>query len=181
MQSQPLSSNDQGKILVFILLMIPSLIFMVSIIPAIILGFGVYMMKKTQDFSHIDTAVRNFNIATLVSASVMLTLGLSLGAKDKAYIFFVGIPLLTLPITHFLFYVPLRKQSEWVASNGIFSTKRKTVEKNAAIDTPIHESHGELKSVADELLKWSKLKEDGHISDDEFNQAKTKLLKGLLK
>lgn len=32
-------------------------------------------------------------------------------------------------------------------------------------------------SVADELMKWGKLKEKGHISEDEFNQAKAKLLK----
>jgi Sec-independent protein translocase protein TatA len=31
-------------------------------------------------------------------------------------------------------------------------------------------------SVADELMKWGKLKEEGHISEDEFNQAKAKLL-----
>ena len=32
-------------------------------------------------------------------------------------------------------------------------------------------------SVADELLKWAKLKEDGHISEQEFDDAKKKLLK----
>ncbi len=32
-------------------------------------------------------------------------------------------------------------------------------------------------SVADELTKWAKLKEDGHISDEEFDEARKKLLK----
>lgn len=32
-------------------------------------------------------------------------------------------------------------------------------------------------SVADELIKWAKLKEDGHISECEFNEARAKLLK----
>ncbi len=32
-------------------------------------------------------------------------------------------------------------------------------------------------SVADELLKWAKLKEDGHITEEEFNEARKKLLK----
>ncbi len=32
-------------------------------------------------------------------------------------------------------------------------------------------------SVADELTKWAKLKEDGHITEEEFNAARTKLLK----
>lgn len=32
-------------------------------------------------------------------------------------------------------------------------------------------------SVADELLKWVKLKEDGHITEQEFDDARKKLLK----
>ena len=32
-------------------------------------------------------------------------------------------------------------------------------------------------SAADELLKWAKLKEDGHISEEEFQEARDKLLK----
>ncbi len=32
-------------------------------------------------------------------------------------------------------------------------------------------------SVADELLKWVKLKEDGHISEEEFSEERDKLLK----
>ncbi|NLV96712.1 MAG: SHOCT domain-containing protein, partial [Desulfovibrionales bacterium] len=31
-------------------------------------------------------------------------------------------------------------------------------------------------SAADELTKWIKLKEEGHISEEEFNQARKKLL-----
>lgn len=149
---------------------------MVNIIPVLILGFGVYLMKKNRDFSHIETAVRHFNIATLVISVITLFTLLSMSIDIEGYFILVGIPLLTLPITHFLFYVPLRNQREWAASNGIFSSKRKTVEKNTAIDAPVQEPNGDQKSVADELLKWSKLKEDGHISDEEFNQAKSKLL-----
>ena len=32
-------------------------------------------------------------------------------------------------------------------------------------------------SVADELLKWAKLKEDGHITEEEFDEARKSLLK----
>jgi hypothetical protein len=31
--------------------------------------------------------------------------------------------------------------------------------------------------VADELLKWAKLKEGGRISEDEFDRARDELLK----
>ena len=43
---------------------------------------------------------------------------------------------------------------------------------------PSNRFHHQQYSVADELMKWGKLKEEGHISEDEFNQAKAKLLKG---
>jgi hypothetical protein len=32
-------------------------------------------------------------------------------------------------------------------------------------------------SVADELSKWAKLKEDGHITEEEFDEARKSLLK----
>ena len=35
----------------------------------------------------------------------------------------------------------------------------------------------EWQKVGDELMKWAKLKEEGHISEDEFNEARAKLLK----
>ncbi len=38
-------------------------------------------------------------------------------------------------------------------------------------------TQGSHNSVADELLKWAKLKEDGHISEEEFKEARDKLLK----
>lgn len=60
LQNQPMNSGDQGKLLIFSLLMAPSIIFLFGVIPAIFLGFGIYMMKKNQDFSSIDTAVKNF-------------------------------------------------------------------------------------------------------------------------
>ena len=78
-----------------------------------------------------------------------------------------------------LFYSPLKRHSEWVAVNGIFSTKPKSATK-PAIESEVDIIKGEkLKqySVADELIKWAKLKEEGHISEDEFNEARAKLLK----
>jgi hypothetical protein len=66
-----------------------------------------------------------------------------------------------------------------VEINGIFSTKPKHVRRPIA-ETDLEIIKGEkLKyySVADELIKWAKLKEDGHISENDFNDARTKLLK----
>ena len=78
-----------------------------------------------------------------------------------------------------LFFTPLNKHRDWVIVNGIFSTKPKALtlkEPTSSIDI-IRGENLKLYSVADELSKWAKLKDDGHISEEDFNQAKDKLLK----
>lgn len=257
MTSHPLNSNEQAKIIIFVLLMVPLVIFIVGIIPAIFLASGVFLTKKNKDFEHIKTAVRNFQIYCLLpligcllaavyfstqlkeaqdSASIAAN---SIAAKAKsdgysipahelasdlrqmgpndlrfkygsdlarymmseslreaekeaavvarnsqvkesiyslrfppvifaAYLFFVK----------FLFLNPLLRHSLWVEQNSIFSS----TQKNIASKTNYREidiiKGAKLKqySVADELTKWAKLKEDGHISEDEFNDARNKLL-----
>jgi hypothetical protein len=57
----------------------------------------------------------------------------------------------------------------------IFSNKPK----NCTAQTEIDIIKGERMksfSVADELIKWAKLKEDGHITEQEYNDARKKLL-----
>ena len=61
LRNQPLDGSDQGKLLIFSLLMVPSVVLLVGVLPAIFLTFGIYMMKKNQDFSSIDTAVLYIN------------------------------------------------------------------------------------------------------------------------
>jgi hypothetical protein len=193
--NQPLNSSDQGKLIIFAWLMAPSLVLLAGVIPTIFLAFGIYMMKKKQDFSSIDTAVRNFK--------AYVWLSLIIGVGDSIYWFFnpsnyifdaiggfsiwflisllgVVIPIIYLNAVNNLFYSPLKKHSEWIAVNGIFSTKPKSATKSAVEPEVDIIKAEKLKqySVADELMKWGKLKEDGHISEEEFNQAKSKLLKG---
>ncbi|NLD21684.1 MAG: SHOCT domain-containing protein [Bacteroidales bacterium] len=192
MQNQPMSSGDQGKLLIFSLLMAPSLVFLFGIIPAIFLGFGIYMMKKNQDFSSIDTAVKNFKgytwLALIGGALSSLYWGNKyFSAEDSWYYddyFFIslivaGIAFAYLIVVQILFYSPMNRHREWVEVNGIFSTKPKS-DKESINQSEVDIIKGEkLKqySVADELTKWAKLKEDGHISEEEFNDARTKLLK----
>ncbi|MCZ2720184.1 SHOCT domain-containing protein [Marinomonas sp. 15G1-11] len=192
MQNQPMSSGDQGKLLIFSLLMAPSLVFLFGIIPAIFLGFGIYMMKKNQDFSSIDTAVKNFKGYTWLALIGCALSSIYWGnkyfsAEDSWYyddeffisLMFAGIAFAYLVVVQVLFYSPMNRHREWVEVNGIFSTKPKSY--NDSINrSEVDIIKGEkLKqySVADELTKWAKLKEDGHISEEEFNEARTKLLK----
>ena len=78
-----------------------------------------------------------------------------------------------------LFLNILKAHSEWVPVNGIFSSKPKNSEiktEDSEIDI-IKSEKLKYYSVADELIKWSKLKEDGLISENEFNEARAKILK----
>lgn len=192
--NQPLSSGDQGKLLIFTLLMAPSVVFLVGAIPAIFLAFGLFMMKKNQDFSNIETAVKNFKwyiwitlIGCLISSlywgnEYFYGESWSSGTNEELFLLsmiFFTIAFAYLVLVHVLFFNPLRSHREWVAVNGIFSTKPKSaMQPNSESEMDIIKGE-KLKqcSVADELIKWAKLKEDGHISEEEFNEARKKLLK----
>ena len=198
LQNQPMSSNDQGKLVIFSVLMAPSIIFLFGVIPVFFLAFGIYMMKKNQDFSSIDTAVKNFKGYTWL-ALVGCTLSVFYHWYDlfnginSRYMYnnwydseglvislvFTTIALGYLVAVQVLFYGPLKRHSEWVSVNGIFSKEPKS-NKFAGVPSELDIIKGEkLKqySVADELTKWAKLKEDGHISEGEFNEVRAKLLK----
>lgn len=192
LQNQPISSGDQGKLLIFSLLMAPSIVFLFGVIPAIFLGFGIYMMKKNQDFSSIDTAVKNFKGYTWLALIGCILSSLYWGNKylsaEKSWYYddeffvslmFSGIAFAYLIVVQVLFYSPMSRHKEWVEVNGIFSTKPKS-DIDSINQSEVDIIKGEkLKqySVADELTKWAKLKEDGHISEEEFNEARIKLLK----
>ena len=187
-----MSSGDQGKLLIFSLLMAPSIVVLFGIIPAIFLGFGIYMMKKNQDFSSIDTAVKNFKgyawLALIGCALSSIYWGDKYFSTENSWYYYdefftsltlAGIAFAYLIVIQVLFYSPMNRHREWVEVNGIFSTKPKSCNESTN-QSEVDIIKGEkLKqySVADELTKWAKLKEDGHISEEEFNEARAKLLK----
>ena len=63
----PIDSTDAGKLFIFALLVIPPTIFIVGIIPVLFLLFGILMLRKTGDFSHIETAARNYKIFCILA------------------------------------------------------------------------------------------------------------------
>lgn len=197
MTNQPLSSSDQSKILIFSLLLAPSVLFGVGAIPALFLGFGIFMLKKHEDFSQIETAARNSKayISLILIGCILAAVyfGSTYGDPDHYYswgkwkdqdkfiasLIFAGIALTFIILTNILFLNPLVSHSEWVEKNGIFSSKSKST-----ISEPKHSDLDIIKgeklkqySVADELTKWAKLNEDGHISESEFNEVRAKLLR----
>lgn len=190
----PLSSNDLAKILIFTLLLLPIIGFGFGVIPAIFLIFGIFMMKKTQDFSHIETAVRNFKIYMQIAIFIGILLTLYWGnqyfatkhsddywaRRDGETLMIVGmislIPVIYFILVNVLYLTPLRTHLEWVEKNGFFQNK--TIQSNEDKDVNIIKGE-KLRSysVADELTKWAQLKVDGHISEEEYEEARRKLLK----
>lgn len=188
MNNIPMTSNQQIKLLIFAILLAPSLFFLVGIIPALFLVFRLVMMKKNSDFSHIETSGQYFKyyfyILLAVCALFALYLATPLGAEHRwvrradeflASISLGGIAIFYIVILNFLFLNPLRRHSEWVVKNGIFSSKAKVVVDSSDVDI-IKGERLRTFSVADELIKWAKLKDDGHITEQEFNDARKKLL-----
>lgn len=165
MINQPLTSNEQSKIMIFGLLMLPIIVIPVGVIPAIFLIFGIFMMKKNNDFSHVETAVKNSRIyiylALTILAITAVVVGISNGMPiDVIYgvitAEFVAIAYLLLMNT--LFYKPLADHKNWVAVNEIFSIKSNLTKKSAfGMDIIKREKMGAY-SVADELIKWAKLR-----------------------
>jgi hypothetical protein len=134
--NQPMNSSDQSKIFIFSLLFVPSIAFGVGVIPALFLGFGIYMMKKNEDFSHLATGIKNFNgYVTLLFIVCFLTaayFATTLNAQrswdrhgDELIIFliFAGICIAYLIVMKAMFKAPLSAHAEWIEINGIFTTK----------------------------------------------------------
>ncbi len=179
MENQPLNSNEHAKILVFVLLLLPSVIFGVGVIPALFLIAGVWMMKKNGAFSYIKVAVKGFKIylyllmAGFVCFSIFLVFA---SLRESWYPITWIIPcIIYLKIVDNLFYTPLYMHKEWIAVNGIFSNKQKISSHISEVNI-IKGEKLKSYSVADELLKWAQLKEDGHISEEEYDEARKKLL-----
>jgi len=177
--------------MIFVLFLLPTIIFFVGIIPTIFLIFGVVMMKRSSDFSHIETAVRNFRgyvmLMVAIGSLFALYFATTLGANDRwdrrGEEFVVSLMLTSAAVFYLiickkLFLEPLNSHREWVERNGIFSSKSRQLApvKDARELSIIGGERLRSFSVADELLKWAKLKEEGHITEEEFNEARKKLL-----
>ncbi|MCA0934003.1 hypothetical protein LCL85_00320 [Vibrio alginolyticus] len=184
MLNKPLTSEEQGKLLIFLLLIVPFVIFIFGIIPVILLSFGLYLMKKNEDFSYIDTAVKNskgYSWLVFIGSAVMVCYWGLEGYYDEFHVslVYLGISFGYLISVDALFYNPLKIHREWVEQRGIFSTHAKigSTSMNQTEDTPIDENELDKYSHADELVKWVKLKEEGHLSEEEFNKVKHTILK----
>lgn len=74
--SQPITSTNSGKLLVYLLILICSSFVLVGLIPLIFTVFFLYMGNKSMDFSNIETAAKfkkiYFHIAAAIGVSITL-------------------------------------------------------------------------------------------------------------
>ena len=190
--NKPFSSNDAGKLFVFALLVLPPSFFLVGIVPVLFLLFGALMFRKSGNFGHIETAARNYRIFC-----ILVFLGL-MGVAGYFFLEYLGadrdswgrnyllrdaaacaasslIPLFYIAVMQVLFLKPMRANEDWLAQEVSAVGRRSTSGNTGDIDIIKGERLRSF-SVADELLKWAKLKEDGHISEQEFAEARRKQL-----
>lgn len=188
------NSNDAGKLFVFGLLVVPPTIFIVGIIPVLFLIFGLVLLRKTGDFGHIETAARYYKIFYLLVFLVLLGICVVNLAeyfkplpdswdRTRSKYFevtvatgaFSLISLFYIAVMQVLFLRPLRANKAWVVGKVSAARGRATIRNLGEIDIIKGERLRSF-SVADELLKWAKLKDDGHITEAEFAEARRKLL-----
>lgn len=183
---QPLSSTDHTKLVGFILLMLIAIASVgIGVLPALLLIYGIFMAKYQRDFTYIEGACKWSMVIIVVGALVgtfSLFVTFDSGRGRSFFILcilvYISAGIYILAIKK-LFLAPLSEHKEWVIHNGIFSNKTKVTKPRAAasVNIPITKGVSQY-SVADELLKWTKLKNDGVVSEEEFNAAKSQLLAG---
>jgi hypothetical protein len=199
----PLNSNEQLMFGFWLVFIVPFAFTGVGFITLALTIYGLYFMRKNQDISYIETAYKVLKVITylwLVGCLIFTAVGLfdyvgsvieynscikiderycydpRVRAELVAPIVFSFFGILYFLLLKFFFYNPLVNHEEWVIKNGIFSTKEKALVVTENSPNIFNNEGIKQYSVADELLKWAKLKEDGLISDKEFEQAKAKIL-----
>ena len=203
MKSEPLSAGEHLALLIFCLLCL-ALCFgywFGGFIPAVLLGYGYVMMRINGDFAHVDVTVKYtklyFNVLMRVSIaaaflSFLWLLGMSFSESEQtsngaldAMLVFVGVSILMvilqgclLAVQHF-YHAPLLRHKEWVETHGAFSRKSKKRKQRSTTQAEADISENAARkqySVADELSKWANLRDEGVVSDADFERARSKLL-----
>lgn len=189
MTYEPIPGKDQTKVLIFFFLLALTALLIIGLIPVIFLGIGIYLMRRNQEFSSLSTAITASTIYASLVALASFPFLLYFVVDDYPYLdseelvastaIFLG-SIGYLFASKFLFQNPLRLHADWVSEHGIFSSSINNIKRTSS-DTGISiikKGRNDQISVADELLKWAKLKEKGLISEAEFATARKKLLGG---
>ena len=83
-------------------------------------------------------------------------------------------------LSNILYFNIIKKHEKWILNNGLFADYKDEKSFIEKATEKIKIIKKESTNTADELLKWAELKEKGLITDEEFQKAKDKILKGIL-
>lgn len=182
MNFTPLRNSDYLKLIAFIIVMLPTVMILgIGLIPLAFLTYGVVSAKDDKNFVHIEKAVsnsRNLYSILLVIALMSQLYEILHGEWDLIPFLLVSIGVWAFYIVSLnrLFLLPLVEHKGWIVENGIFSKRSEC--KNSVVEDNTSKNYiaGHTLSVPDELSKWIDLKKNGHITEDEFQKAREKLL-----
>ncbi len=170
----PLDGTGRVKVVSYFVLLCMLLFF--GIIPLIVSFVAIYLMKKDKSFKAIENS-RKFLYGYLVLVGIFYMLAAA--TSEPEFLGYSVVCLLFPLIENYLFYKPLEEHQDWIIRYGIFADKPNeqslldvTKEKIQAFQKP------QSCNVADELLKWKSLLDQGVITQEEFNKLKTKLMNG---
>lgn len=192
----PLDGAAQARIGFFVSLMLPAIALGVGVLPAVVLLWGWFMMRRHRDFAYVQTSAtvcRGLLFLVLAGCAVVVVVNayeyhaagvdeswLVADRRERALeygltsLIVACFPLGYLFALSRLYLSPLLAHREWVEAHGVLASKVKSGSRNE-VDIIKGEKPASY-SVADELMKWVALKENGHITDEEFNEARRKLL-----
>jgi hypothetical protein len=186
---KPLTSSELTSVMMFLLIFAASSFAFIGIIPIIFLLFGVFMMKKNHCFSYLDTALKNTKVYLALLVVIffgfymkeVVSHSISYYITSAEFWWFTTL-ILSFAVFALVLYEKwfsslLKKHSTWVEKNGVFRStpKKETPPKKASLRKKVVIS-SDTESLADELAKWSQLKVEGAITNDEYEKVKEKLL-----
>ena len=184
--NHPLTNREQALVLISVIV-ISILFFPFTLLILPLLGGGLFLTKKNEDFSYLATAIsiaRGFLLLVIAAyACAAVYYGYLYYTYEQSVEYYYALAYCSVIglVTYFLLsqfiFKPLRLHQEWVEKNGIFASRsdKEKTQKTKSITITQSENLRSY-SVADELLKWANLKDGGHISQEEYDEARRKLL-----
>ena len=198
-ENQPLSTFEQTKILIFFIFLIP--LIMLWGIGLLFIGLFIILIfhaRRQKSTSTLEAGIICFKVTALVFLSAWWILYLhrgftsyfryhyydsllemalsSMGSGDfRHMITFSIISLAYYFGASFLFLSPVRLHRMWISKNGIFSSNENHTNTD---DNTLNYLKKSSHSTADELIKLAQLRNQGDISEEQYQNAIRKTLDG---
>lgn len=190
----PLNGEERIKIIIFFIWAL-----FLGAVPLLIALVSIYIMKKDKNFIPILNSkkyINNYLIILSIGIGIFACLILFAVIVDRVIeadsnmkfgiqiLVITGICILLallvtkllLALSKYTYFDIMENHELWIVKNGIFAddiAEESVTSTASKIDTS---ENNQLKSRADELLKWNELLEKGIITKEEFNEAKRKIL-----